>query len=238
MGEAVLLPASDVAAVHLGAVTSRRLVAIAIEASVTARGGRVTVFPPNFMLNERRTSSALHGPELDLVLVDLPHQPSLGLSYVRRIAEIWSGIPIVAMLACLMDYRPQHLAELQFAGARALIDFSLDGIDLWECVVRVLANQSMIGLTSDSGDLLAILGGRQLSGDGAPLTARDLSILRLVAQGSTDRKIGAITFMSPHTVKHHIEKLRVRVGVENRTELAAWAATNGLYENRNNRDNH
>ena len=51
----------------------------------------------------------------------------------------------------------------------------------------------------------------------------------LVAQGLSDREIGARLHLSRHTVHHKIERLRGDLGLRNRTELAAWAGRQGLY---------
>jgi len=42
--------------------------------------------------------------------------------------------------------------------------------------------------------------------------------------GLTDGEIGRQLYLSPHTVKHRIERLRRRAQARNRVQLAAWAA--------------
>jgi DNA-binding NarL/FixJ family response regulator len=56
-----------------------------------------------------------------------------------------------------------------------------------------------------------------------------LQLLELVAYGRSDREIGALLHLSPHTVKHRIERLRDALGARNRIELAAWAGRHGFY---------
>ena len=63
----------------------------------------------------------------------------------------------------------------------------------------------------------------------ADASPRDLALLRLIARGLTDREIGGMLHMSEHTVKHHIERLRERLGSRNRIELAALAGAHGLH---------
>src|SRR5438552_856135 len=64
--------------------------------------------------------------------------------------------------------------------------------------------------------------------EGADVVAVDVA-LELVARGLSDREIGAVLHLSPHTIKHHVEHLRAEVGARNRTELAAWAGRHGFY---------
>jgi DNA-binding CsgD family transcriptional regulator len=53
------------------------------------------------------------------------------------------------------------------------------------------------------------------------VTARELDVLRLVAQGLTSREVGARLYLSPRTVEKHVERLLVKTGSANRTALAA-----------------
>jgi DNA-binding CsgD family transcriptional regulator len=57
----------------------------------------------------------------------------------------------------------------------------------------------------------------------AGLTARELEILRLVAEGNTNREIASLLFLSRHTVRTHLEHIYEKLGVH--TRAAAVAAT-------------
>ena len=60
------------------------------------------------------------------------------------------------------------------------------------------------------------------------LTARELEVLREMTAGKTDAQIGEILNMSVSTVKHHIQQLRSKTGLSNRTQLAVEAIRSGL----------
>lgn len=61
------------------------------------------------------------------------------------------------------------------------------------------------------------------------LTERELEVVRLVALGQDNQTIGEQLFISPHTVKNHLDKIKnLKVGVRTRTELAVWAWQQGL----------
>jgi DNA-binding NarL/FixJ family response regulator len=53
-------------------------------------------------------------------------------------------------------------------------------------------------------------------------------VLRLVAQGLSDREIGAALFVSPRTVNGHVASLLAKLGVESRAAAAAAAVRHGL----------
>jgi len=60
------------------------------------------------------------------------------------------------------------------------------------------------------------------------LTERELEVLALVAQGMTNRQIGAELFMSQKTASVHVSRILAKLGVANRAEAAASAQRLGL----------
>jgi DNA-binding NarL/FixJ family response regulator len=56
---------------------------------------------------------------------------------------------------------------------------------------------------------------------GAPLTAREAQVARLVASGATNREIAQALFLSPKTVERHVSNALRKLGARNRAELAA-----------------
>ena len=57
---------------------------------------------------------------------------------------------------------------------------------------------------------------------------REGEVLRLLAQGLTDREIAAALHLSPRTVGVHVTHLLAKLGVETRTAAAAAAWRRGL----------
>jgi NarL family two-component system response regulator LiaR len=62
------------------------------------------------------------------------------------------------------------------------------------------------------------------------LTARELEVLRLVAQGRANKEIAAAIGVTERTVKFHLSAIMGRLGAANRTEAVALAAQQGLIE--------
>jgi pimeloyl-ACP methyl ester carboxylesterase/DNA-binding CsgD family transcriptional regulator len=56
------------------------------------------------------------------------------------------------------------------------------------------------------------------------LSARELEVLGLVAQGCTDAQIAERLTLSSHTVHRHVSNIRTKLGVSSRAAAAAWAA--------------
>ncbi len=60
------------------------------------------------------------------------------------------------------------------------------------------------------------------------LTEREQEIIRLVAQGLTDKEVGAQLFISPRTVDRHLRNVYVKLGISSRSALGAYAVRAGL----------
>jgi LuxR family transcriptional regulator, maltose regulon positive regulatory protein len=61
-----------------------------------------------------------------------------------------------------------------------------------------------------------------------PLSARELEVLRLVAQGLTNQQIAARLVISLRTVKKHVENINGKLSTQNRTQAVARAREAGL----------
>ena len=62
------------------------------------------------------------------------------------------------------------------------------------------------------------------------LTDRELSILRLVAEGLSNLDIASKLYVTEQTVKFHLSNIYRKLGVGNRTEATRYAYRNGLIE--------
>jgi DNA-binding NarL/FixJ family response regulator len=62
----------------------------------------------------------------------------------------------------------------------------------------------------------------------APLTKRELEVLRLTAQGLSKPRIAKVLGISQNTVKRHVVNIFNKLGVNDRAQAAVWAARQGL----------
>ncbi len=69
-------------------------------------------------------------------------------------------------------------------------------------------------------------GGAEEEGD--PLTARELEVLQLLAQGLPNKLIAQRLRISEHTAKFHVSAILMKLGAASRTEAATTAARRGL----------
>jgi non-specific serine/threonine protein kinase len=76
------------------------------------------------------------------------------------------------------------------------------------------------------------LGGSQLpvaaSADSGPLSRREREVAAMVAAGMTNKEIAQKLFIAERTAEGHVERIRNKLGVRSRTEVATWAVAHGL----------
>jgi DNA-binding NarL/FixJ family response regulator len=62
----------------------------------------------------------------------------------------------------------------------------------------------------------------------AGLTAREIDVLRLLAEGHSNRAIGDRLFVSDRTVENHVRHILDKLHLDSRTAAAAWAVRHDL----------
>ncbi|MEJ2856361.1 MULTISPECIES: LuxR C-terminal-related transcriptional regulator [unclassified Saccharothrix] len=96
---------------------------------------------------------------------------------------------------------------------RAALDFfHREGMRPWADRARAELRAAGESTGPGRGDPLAVL------------TPQELQIVRLAMTGATNKEIAAHLFLSPKTVSHHLYRAFPKLGVTNRTELAALDA--------------
>jgi len=62
------------------------------------------------------------------------------------------------------------------------------------------------------------------------LSEREIDVLKLMAQGKSNKEIGSVLFISPGTVKSHVKSIFAKLKVNTRAEAVANAAHRGLIQ--------
>jgi predicted ATPase/class 3 adenylate cyclase/DNA-binding CsgD family transcriptional regulator len=62
----------------------------------------------------------------------------------------------------------------------------------------------------------------------SPLSARERQIMALLAGGASDAKIAKTLFVTPNTVRTHLDRIRDKTGARNRAELTRYAIQAGI----------
>ena len=67
----------------------------------------------------------------------------------------------------------------------------------------------------------------ELSGhvDTGPLAKREVEVVKLIADGLTNRQIGVRLFISERTVATHVRNIMNKLGFDTRAQIASWMAS-------------
>ncbi|MBB5783592.1 ATP-binding protein [Nonomuraea jabiensis] len=68
--------------------------------------------------------------------------------------------------------------------------------------------------------------------DAGPLGKREAEVARLVADGLSNKRIAARLFISEHTVDSHVRNILNKLGVNSRSQIAAWTVASGQADGR------
>ena len=91
--------------------------------------------------------------------------------------------------------------------------------------IEGLAARARLDIASEDGEEPAV---ELEEDDGFGLTSRERQVLALVAEGATNREIGAQLFMAEKTASVHVSRILSKLNVRSRTEAAAVAHRNRL----------
>ena len=110
------------------------------------------------------------------------------------------------------------------AGASGYLLKQVRGNDLVEAIRTVAAGGSLLDPAVTQRVLERIRsGGDREPEELAALTPQERRILELIAQGMTNRQIGAEMFLAEKTVKNYVSSLLAKLGLERRTQAAVLA---------------
>jgi DNA-binding NarL/FixJ family response regulator len=165
----------------------------------------------------------------DLVLLEAAADTDLTLSRLRELHEECPNA-LVLLVAAKLD-----VEVFEEAGRRGMVA-CLGGPGLATLLHALLADSAadeprpgVIALASPPPGSPACASAHQWGPEtDCPLTARQLQILRAVAEGCTNAEIARELWLTEQTVKFHLSKIYRRLGVSNRTEASRYALLGGL----------
>jgi DNA-binding NarL/FixJ family response regulator len=161
----------------------------------------------------------------DVAVVDGSIDRAEALAVCEALREARAGLPISAVFCCPHSATAADLRGLLAAGVEGLLDLQLSPADTLRVLRGIARGQGAFHLQMAAGSSTSLVKLLAKQDGAEELSEPDLGLLRLVAAGLTDHEIGSRLYLSHHTVKHRIDRLRQRVHARNRIQLAAWAGS-------------
>lgn len=171
---------------------------------------------------EARARALASGP-CDLAILDLGLPDGSGLDLVAEFRDQgWSRIVVLAS-----SDDPQAVRAAFQAGAQAYLLKSASPTIVTDGVRRVLDG----GVYADPTVAPMLASGTRVAGtDNTPreLSAREVEVLQLVADGQSNKEIGEALSLSALTVKSHLSRIGRKLGTGDRAQMVALAMRAGV----------
>ncbi len=158
----------------------------------------------------------------DVVLLDVRLPDASGVEVCRTISERFPETGVIM----LTTFTEEHVvAQCIQAGARGFIIKDVERFDLKRSIRAVAHGEAAIDPKAAVAVLAQLRRTSSVKAEPTPeaLSAQQLVILRLVAQGLSSREIGLQLYLSENTVKGYVQEILHRLGVKNRTEAVMVA---------------
>ena len=160
---------------------------------------------------------ALH-PDVAVLDVRLPDGD--GVMVCR---EIRSRMPEVACLMLTSHEDGDALFDAIMAGAAGYVLKQIRGADLVSAVRAVASGESILDPVA-AGQVMARMRDQTRRPDPLDgLTDQERKVLELIGEGLTNRQIGERMYLAEKTVKNYASALFAKLGLERRTQAAAYA---------------
>jgi DNA-binding NarL/FixJ family response regulator len=157
----------------------------------------------------------------DVFIAGIDPLNSSEIACIRRAKEVHSGLRSI-VVADSADDEAIHAAFA--AGASVYCSKMAEQQDL-ASAIRQTFNRSIFIASTDGPTAPAEARPTEVAHN---LTRRELEILRLVAEGSSNSQLAQMLWVTEQTVKFHLSNIYRKLNVTNRTEASRWAQIHGL----------
>ncbi|WP_043627697.1 response regulator [Nonomuraea candida] len=169
-----------------------------------------------------------HAPDVVLLDLRMPRHDGIWALTALRDVTAWRPPPVLVLTTFDTD---TLVLDAMRAGACGYLlkDVTLDQLTR---AIRTLADGGTLISPSITSRLLRAVRDRRPPGGAdlpriQPLTERELEVLRLVAEGYSNREIARALFLAEGTVKNHVSTVLLKLGARDRTN----AVLRALHEN-------
>jgi two-component system response regulator DevR len=157
----------------------------------------------------------------DVAVLDVRLPDGSGVEVCR---EIRSSFPDVHCLMLTSYADDEAMVDALLAGAGGYVLKDIRGADLVGAVRRIAAGESLLDPKATERVLNRLRSGPTGDNRLQGLTGQERRILELIGEGLTNRQIGERLHLAEKTVKNYVSSLLAKLGMERRTQAAAYIA--------------
>lgn len=157
----------------------------------------------------------------DVAVLDVRLPDGTGVEVCR---EIRSELDTVACLMLTSYSDDEALFDAIMAGASGYVLKEIRGNDLIDAIRQVAAGKSLLDPVATARVLERLRAGQHHDTRLDALSEQERKILDLIGQGLTNRQIGDALHLAEKTVKNYVSSILAKLGMERRTQAAAYIA--------------
>lgn len=157
----------------------------------------------------------------DVAVLDVRLPDGSGVEVCR---DIRSQMPDVKCLMLTSFSDDEALFDAIMAGASGYVLKEIRGHDLVDAIRQVAAGKSLLDPSLTQKVLERLRRGSEEDERLAALSDQERRILELIGEGLTNRQIGEQMHLAEKTVKNYVSSLLAKLGMERRTQAAAFVA--------------
>jgi two-component system, NarL family, response regulator DevR len=158
----------------------------------------------------------------DVIVMDVRLPDGSGVEACRTIREARPETKVIMLTSYADD---EALFASIVAGAAGYLLKQTRGQAVIEAITSVAAGRSLLDPDVTGKVLERVRRGREDQDPAfASLTDQERKVLEQLAEGKTNREIGAVLFLSEKTVKNYVSRILDKLGLSRRAEAAAYMA--------------
>lgn len=160
-------------------------------------------------------------PELVLLDISMPHLR--GLEATREIKKLY---PRVKVIFLTMHRSKEFIQQALEAGAEGFLLKEDADFELLRAIEAVREGKKFISplLATEMADLAL----RDKPADTDPLTIREKTIVKLLAEGKTPKEIAELLYISVFTVRRHRDNIMRKLNLKRLADLIRYALSRGI----------
>jgi NarL family two-component system response regulator LiaR len=162
----------------------------------------------------------------DVVLMDLVMSGMDGIAATREICRMPDAPKVIVLTSFIDDEKVYPALE---AGAFSYLLKTSKAQEIAEAIRLAMKGQPVLE-AEVTGKVLSRMRRPEESKPHEALTAREMQILKLIAEGKTNQEIADALCISIRTVKTHITHILDKLQVDDRTQAAVYAHRNKLVD--------
>jgi DNA-binding NarL/FixJ family response regulator len=167
----------------------------------------------------------------DIILMDLDMPEMNGIDASKQILEEWNEAKIIMLTMHLEKSIIEKVIKL---GVKGYLPKNVSTDELINAIQGVFEGNnyfsSEVTTSLVGANKMVISSTQQFIKTSSMLSDREMDVLKLIADGQTNKEIAETLFLSPHTIDTHRKNLLEKTGASNSAALIRYAIKTGLID--------